>query len=163
MKYLNGLLYIVILGLLCFPLGRLLAMHRFRYNTFPFSPFKFERGGVFYEKLKIRSWQGRVPDVSRWFPFLVPKKALNSLPDTGKLELMINETCVAELTHFILCILGIALPFIMPGIIGICVFLIYVLIGNIPFILIQRFNRPRLVTVLERRRRKDESTFTQFK
>ena len=71
---------------------------------------------------------------------------------------MINETCVAELSHIIISIFGIPALWIMPGTGGIIVFLIFVFVLNFPFIIIQRYNRPRLVRLqkklLERKERK---------
>ena len=133
------------LGILCFPAGRLLARISFRADKSPFCPFEFEKNGKFYEKLKIKSWQNKTPDVSRMFSKIVPRKSLETAPVTAeKLGMMINETCVAEITHVILSILGIALMFLWPGAGGIILFLVYVLLGNLPFIMIQRYNRPRL-------------------
>ncbi len=57
---------------------------------------------------------------------------------------LIQETCVAEWTHGILSIAGLAMLWFWPGIGGICMTAVYILLGNLPFIVVQRFNRPRL-------------------
>lgn len=57
---------------------------------------------------------------------------------------MINETCIAEATHVIVAILGFGCIFVWNGIGGWIVSVLF-LITNIPFIIMQRFNRPRLV------------------
>ena len=145
MYFLRCIIYMAALGILCFPAGRLLARISFRADKKPFSPFEFEKNGKFYETLKIKSWQNKIPDVSRMFSKIVPRKSLETAPVTAeRLGVMINETCVAEITHVILSILGIALIFLWPGAGGIILFLVYVLLGNLPFIMIQRYNRPRL-------------------
>ena len=66
-----------------------------------------------------------------------------------------SETCVAELTHALLCIAGLALLWLWPGTGGIVLFALYVLLGNIPFILIQRYNRPRLQKLLRAAERRE--------
>ncbi len=145
MYFLRCIIYMAALGILCFPAGRLLAKISFRADEKPLSPFEFEKNGKFYETLKIKSWQNKIPDVSRMFSKIVPRKSLETAPITAeRLGVMINETCVAEITHVILSILGIALIFLWPGVWGIILFLVYVLLGNLPFIMIQRYNRPRL-------------------
>lgn len=145
MYFLRCVIYMAVLGILCFPAGRLLAKISFRTDKFPFRQSKREKSGKFYEKIKIKSWQNKIPDVSKVFSKIVPRKSLENAPMTSeRIAVMINETCVAELTHVILSGLGIALPFIWRGAGGIIVFLVYVLLGNLPFILVQRYNRPRL-------------------
>jgi len=145
---LNSIVYLAILGILCFPMGRLLARIRFATDRFPFRQTEYEKTGKVYDVFRVKSWQSRVPDVSRMVSGIVPRKEIASSEiDLEKAALMINETCVAELTHDILCLLGIALVFIWPGIGGAALFIVYVFIGNIPFIMIQRYNRPRLIRV----------------
>lgn len=49
----------------------------------------------------------------------------------------------------LLCIMGLGCPLIWKSIGGWILFALY-LLGNIPFILIQRYNRPKLVRLLKR-------------
>mgnify|MGYP007069896430 FL=1 len=157
MRLVYCVLYLALLGVLCFPFGRLLARHDFRADQPPFQSLPLEQNGKIYEKLGIRKWQNRVPDVSKVMPNIVPRKAMEkNLSFTG-LYRMVQETCVAEMTHVLLCFAGIALLWIWPGAGGIALYILYVVLGNIPFILIQRYNRPRLQRLLlaaERRERR---------
>ena len=50
---------------------------------------------------------------------------------------------------------GLALPFLWPGPWGIAVLLIYVVLGSLPFIIIQRYNRPRFVRLVEAAERRE--------
>lgn len=152
------LLYIAVLGMAAFPFGRLLARCPLRTDGFPFRCAAWERGGKNYEKLHIRAWQNRVPDVSRWFPSLVPVKRLES-PTPEGMGRMVRETCVAELTHVLLILLGLYCLRLWPGVGGVIFYCVYTLAGNVPFILIQRYNRPRLVRLqkaMEKKERKRE-------
>lgn len=96
-----------------------------------------------------------MPDVSRMFPNIIPKKELGDEPSCEKLEIMIRETCVSEVTHIILSVMGIAMIWLWPGSGGITLFIVYVVLGNVPYIIIQRCNRPRLKRLLAAERRKE--------
>ena len=64
-----------------------------------------------------------------------------------KVKILIKETCVAEMTHFIVCLCGFYCTEIWECIGGIVLSLIYTLL-NVPFIIIQRYNRPILKGLL---------------
>ena len=89
------------------------------------------------------------PHMSRLFKKLMPEKKLTQ-KTAQDLPLMIQETCVAELTHGLLCFAGLALLKIWRGPGGVILTVIYIVFGNLPFLLIQRYNRPRLVRLYER-------------
>ena len=140
MYALHCIVYIAAIGIFGFVLGRLMPKRWFDYRA-----AAFERDGQVYEALGIRRWQNRVPDMSRIFPHLMPPKRMTAHLDAQTLLVMIRETCVAELTHWLLLFAGLAIP-------AICVF--YCIFGNLIFILIQRYNRPRLVRLYARRNKK---------
>ena len=138
-------------SLLFFIIGRILPKKWFDYNAFPYKAFDCEKDGKIYEKIAISKWQSKVPDMSRIFPKLMPKKRMVATdPDT--LLLMVRETCIAELIHVLLSICGLFGIYIMPGVWGVLFYAAYFLLGNLPFILIQRYNRPRLVRIYEKKR-----------
>ena len=72
----------------------------------------------------------------------------------AQLPRMIEETCVAEFTHFVLILLGFYALRLWPGTGGAVVTAIYILFGNLPFLIIQRYNRPRLQKLLAAQRRR---------
>ena len=159
MKFWNCAVYLALIGALGFIFGRFLAKIRFDPEKGIFRSFPFEKDGRIYEKIGIDKWQSKVPDMSRIFPSLMPPKNLSGSYEE-RLPVMINETCVAELSHIIISIIGIPALWIFPGTGGIIVFLIFVFVLNFPFIIIQRYNRPRLVRLQkklnERKERKKE-------
>ena len=143
--------YYGFIGLRFFIIGRILPKKWFDYNAFPYKAFDCEKDGKIYEKIAISKWQAKVPDMSRIFPKLMPKKRMVATdPDT--LLLMVRETCIAELIHVLLSICGLFGIYIMPGVWGVLFYAAYFLLGNLPFILIQRYNRPRLVRIYEKKR-----------
>ena len=150
LRFLFCLLYLAALGLLCFPFGRVLARKTYDPARWPFRPRRFETDGRFYEAIKIKTWENKVPDVSKWAPQIVPEKRVTGRMTAGMCAGMINETCVAEITHAALCVLGIPLLWIWPCWGGAAVFLVDVVLGNLPFILIQRYQRQRLLHVQAR-------------
>lgn len=144
MGFLKCVIYIAILGVVSFIVGRLLPACMFHTDRFPYKSYKWEKNGVIYNKLKIRKWQSKVPDMSRLFPKLIQPKKMQANYEKD-LPVMIRETCIAEFIHALLCLAIFYCLWLWPGVGGIIVCILYILIGNIPFILIQRYNRPRLI------------------
>ena len=149
----NCIIYIAAIGVVGFLLGRFLPKRWLKYDRPPFSELPFEDGGNFYRKLGIHRWHKKLPDMSRILPGLMPPKRLTAHITSAQAEVMVQETCVAEVIHVLLAVLGLALPFLWPGLGGIIVCAAYILLGNVPFILIQRFNRPKLRMLMEKCRR----------
>ena len=148
---LKCILYLAVIGVASFVIGRLLLKSWLHEDRFPFRPFAFERQGKLYEKLKIKSWQNKLPDMSRLCKHCMPAKKMNA--DTlWELPLMIKETCVAEFIHLLLPLAGLYCLRLWPGAGGVIVTLLYFL-GNLPFVLIQRDNRPRLQRLCALRQR----------
>ena len=146
MQFLYSFLYILSVGFLVFILGRLYPRKWLRVDCFPFKSFKFEKNGTIYNKLKIMKWKTKLPDASliitKILPRFMPKKRLD---DEKKIPTLINETCIAEATHVVAAILGFGCVFVWDGIGGWIMSILFLLF-NIPFIIMQRFNRPRLIT-----------------
>ena len=83
--------------------------------------------------------------MSKILPKVVLPKRLPWGAQPERVALLIQETCIAEVVHIILFILGFGCVLLWgdgPG--GWIIALVYNLLGNVPFILIQRYNRPRL-------------------
>lgn len=155
MRFIYCLLYLVIESLLIFILGRLFPRKMLYYNKFPFKSFKFEDNGKIYEKLKVKKWKTMLPDASVIVNKIIPKKHIEKIfptkriktNDQSKVEILVKETCIAESNHFWVSVLGFGCCFIWKNGGGLIVSLIYV-IHNIPYIIIQRYNRPRMVRVI---------------
>lgn len=146
--------YFAITGLLLFFAGRLIPPQRMEWYRFPYKLYAAEKEGTIYKKIGIHHWQNKVPDMSKIFTKLMPPKRM---VDTSKESLlrMIQETCVAELTHILLCITGLYCIKLWPGAGGITLALLNIVLFNLPFILIQRYNRPRLVQLYKRQIEKE--------
>ncbi len=149
MNFVRCLVYLAMISFLCFLLGRVMPKHWFRYDAFPFKCFSLECDGAVYDHLSIRRWKGKLWDMSTVFPDLMPSKSLAPGFNARHIKLMIQETCVAEFIHVLLSVLGFFCVEIWKSRCGLLVSVLY-WIGNIPFCLVQRYNRPKLVRILKR-------------
>ena len=150
----KSILVMALLGLASQVVGFLLPRRIFHGDRPPFAPFGWEKNGKVYERLHIRRWKDHVPDMSRIIKNMVKKK-LPAGSSSAHMDLLVQETCVAELIHALLIVAGLWLLRIWPGIGGRIVYLVYTLVGNLPFIIIQRYNRPRLVRLAEKTRKRE--------
>ncbi len=149
MKFWRCFFYLVIISVIAFFVGRLLPKSWFRANKPPYRTCRFEKEGRIYEKLHIRKWQNKLPDMSKILPFMMPPKSLAANCET-KLPRMIQETCVAEFIHGMNCLVSLYCLKLFSGIGGVIIVLLYAVLFNIPYIIIQRYNRPRLIKLLKR-------------
>ena len=149
MEFVHCLVYFAFTSALGFVVGRLLPKHWFRYDAIPYRSASFEKEGAVYNRLGIKKWQNKLPDMSRIFPGLMPAKRLGAKTDATQLTAMLQETCVAELVHGLLCFAGLRFLSLWRGVGGVVLTVLNIL-GNLPFILIQRYNRPRLAKLLRR-------------
>ena len=120
-------LYAAALALLAHPLGQAIP-GPFDPEKRLFRSRKWEQNGRIYTKLAIEK----------------------ELPGSGAVTAdqaaaLVQETCRAELVHGASCLLGLAFLWLWPGWGGAIVLAVWVLLANLPFILIQRYNRPRLM------------------
>ena len=152
------LLLAAALGIPAFPLGEMLPRRWFHPERFPYRSAAWEQGGAFYEKLHIRRWKDSFPDMSRLIPKAYTKK-IGMLRDPEHVRRLIAETCSAEAVHWVLLLLSLPLFPAVMGPWGWLALLVYNLAGNLPPIIIQRYNRPRMALLLakmERAARKKE-------
>jgi glycosyl-4,4'-diaponeurosporenoate acyltransferase len=148
MGFIRCFMYCFALGLMSFFIGRLFALVHFRPGRFPWREYSFERGGKYYNRFFIKKWKDRIPDMSRIFFMIMPEKKISIEIDLEVLGKMINETCLAEAVHVFLCIGSIGCLFIWRGPGGVIMALLFFL-GNIPFIMVQRYNRARYIKTQE--------------
>lgn len=134
--------YIAIVGIIVFIGGRLFPRKWINENKFPFKSFKFEKNGKIYDYIKIKKWKTKLPDASCILYKIMPKKRLET-KSTEYAKVLIKESCIAESTHVIVGALSWICILIWKRKHGLYVAIIFNIL-NLPFILIQRYNRPRL-------------------
>jgi len=95
---------------------------------------------------RIKTWKDQVPEAGSMFKGGTSKRNLLSM-STESLQILRTETLRAELAHYIfpviLPIFFIFNPLYLSLAMG-----IYAFFANVPFILIQRYNRSRLDSIL---------------
>ena len=84
----------------------------------------------------------------------VAAAAVAILRGIGKLLLLALRGLLWLAKHALLLLAGLGVLAFWPGVWGIVLYLIYAIFGNLVFIIIQRYNRPRLVRLYERKRAK---------
>ena len=152
-------LYAAALALLAHPLGQAIP-GPFDPEKRLFRSRKWEQNGRIYTKLAIDKWKKLVPDMSRILPDMVKKQVTPTAVTAAQAAVLVQETCVAEAVHTASSLLGLVCLGMWPGWGGVLVWLVWFLLGNLPFILIQRYNRPRLIrlrALLQRREQRKGS------
>lgn len=147
----------ILLSILLWPLlqyGAAWICHRlpdrvYRPDSWLFRSRSFEKGGRLYERLfRISRWKDLLPEGSiARKEERFSKKHLGDRREEG-LRRYLLESARGELTHWLAipCFLVFGL-FIPPEAMGWMV--LYALAANLPFILVQRYNRPRILRLLE--------------
>ena len=149
---LKGVFYLLALSLLAHPVGQALPRRWFSGDRWPWASAPFEKEGRFWRKLGVHRWKDKVPDMSRLLGDMVKKQ----LAPDGKTDyaLLVQETCVAECVHCWLVVLSVGMLFLWKSVWSWALWLVYNLLGNVSFILIQRYNRPRLLRLAEKENKK---------
>lgn len=136
--------YLAMLGILAHVFGLVLSRCHFHVERLPWRSLSWEQDGRFWDRtLHVRRWMDHVPDMSRIMPDMVPKR-IDGIARADAVERLIRETCVAELTHDALGVVGFGCVLIWQGAGGWVISLMFC-VGNLPFTIIQRYNRPRLI------------------
>lgn len=144
-----------VIGILAHAIGEALPRRWFDASRFPYRAYAFERNGRFYEALGIRKWKNVLPDKSRIAPGTYRKAIRGSAQQhsAAHMERLLQETCVAECVHWALLVISPILLFTMESPAAYVMTPLYGL-SNLPYIMIQRYNRPRLVVLSARMQRK---------
>ena len=153
-KFFVCVIYLIAIGILSNPAAKFINRDNIDYTKFPYRSYSFERGGKIYEKIGIRFWKDKVPDMSAVLKHLI-KKEVRFKSSAADVLRQIQETCVAEKVHVDLSLASVGVLFIWESSFGFFIWFLCFL-GNLPYILIQRYNRPRLVRTYRRRQKQKE-------
>lgn len=122
----------------------------FDYNNWFFRPRPFEKDGKIYKSIfKIHRWKGYLPDGAAATKGGYRKKHLTDL-SAENLRMYLEQSCRAELSHLLAITPFWVFGFFLPPI-ALPIMLLYALLVNLPCLLAQRYNRPRIAKVLNRR------------
>lgn len=122
----------------------------FNENAWLFKERKSE--SAFYRKIKVGKWKDKLPDAEKLIHF--QRSCLPCSIDENYINRFITECCIAELGHLSVGIAGffsLLLPLLLPQELRFKAVIIFFIISIIDlfaqalFIIIQRYNRPRLI------------------
>lgn len=122
----------------------------YRYDSFFYRSHRFEKEGKLYDSLfAIKKWKHLLPDGGSILKKRGFKKKNLTDYSEANLKKFLVESARGELTHWLAVIpfwiFGFFAPFYM-----IFIMLAYALIVNLPCIIVQRYNRPRIIRILNK-------------
>ena len=153
--FLRCALYLLTLALLAHPVGQALPRRWFDGGRFPYACYKWEKQGKLYTRIGVDRWKTLGPDMSRILPDMVKKRVEPTAVTAAQTAVLVQETCVAECVHCWLIVLSVGMLFLWKSVWSWLLWLVYNLLGNVSFILIQRYNRPRLLRLAEKETKKN--------
>lgn len=103
--------------------------------------------GKAYRWLGIRKWKDRIPEAGAFFRGGFSKRHLQS-HDLDYLKRFALETTRAEFSHWLTWALSLTFFAWTPWPVGVMMVL-YGAASNVPFILVQRYNRARLCQIIQ--------------
>jgi glycosyl-4,4'-diaponeurosporenoate acyltransferase len=109
--------------------------------------YGWERAGRIYRRLGIRAWKDRLPEAGAFFPGGFSKRRLQA-NDLGYFERFVLETTRAECSHWLAWALSLTFFAWNPWPVGVLM-AIYGAASNGPCILVQRYNRARLIRLVQ--------------
>ncbi|MFW5775295.1 MAG: glycosyl-4,4'-diaponeurosporenoate acyltransferase [Chitinivibrionales bacterium] len=125
-----------------------LPMTLFHPEGWLFRSRKWENNGQWYNRVGVSQWKNSLPDGATWLIGGFPKKRLRAeAPDY--VQRFVRETCRGELVHWV--VIALTPVFLLwNSFSSFLIMIAYALISNMPCIIAQRYNRPRLQSLLKR-------------
>lgn len=120
----------------------------FSCQSFLYRSRSWEKNGEIYQRIfKVRSWKRYLPDAGELIKGGYSKRHLNT-HTKEHLEKFLIESCRAELAHMVSISPFWVFGFFAPARVILVVFL-YSVAVNLPCIIAQRYNRPRIIRLLQ--------------
>lgn len=149
------ILSIALDGLIAF-IHRLIPYKYYKENNAYFREKKGER--KFYEKLKIRVWKDKIPELGGKLKYFDKSKIVDNA-DSNYFMTFIKETCMGEMVHLVSFIVAPLLLIVMPSYftwtIGLPVVIVNMCL-QLPSICTLRYTRGKLVVAYKRAKMKEE-------
>ena len=118
------------------------------YRSWFYRERKWERRGRIYQSLfRVKAWKNRMPELSDFVKSVYPKKHIGKY-SRKNLTVYLKESCRAELTHAAIICSSLLFRF-WNDIVDTLIVLLIAFLINMPYIIIQRYNRPRITAMLE--------------
>lgn len=122
----------------------------FDYKKWLFRERAWENNGQIYQNIfRVRVWKRFMPELSDFIKSIFPKKTIKEY-NTLYLSNYLAESCRAEMTHWNI-ILSSVLFSLWNDASNSFIMAVIAVILNMPYIIIQRYNRPRIIKLLEQK------------
>lgn len=121
-----------------------LVPHGFHYTDKFFVEKNFERR--LYNALKVKKWKKFMPSYN--------PDSYSIKNDVHSLEIVADTTCRNEVIHLVICLLSFVPILFIPFLGGAVAFIITSVLScmfDMIFVIMQRYNRPRLVKIIDRK------------
>ncbi|MFO7974726.1 MAG: glycosyl-4,4'-diaponeurosporenoate acyltransferase [Candidatus Hydrogenedentota bacterium] len=129
-------------------IGTQLPVDLFRTESWCYRERTWERRGRLYETVfRVRRWKDRLPDGAAIFKKGFPKKRLKA-GDPEYMARFARETCRGEVVHWGVLASSVFFFLWNPWWVGL-IMVAYALFANVPCIIIQRYNRIRLMRLID--------------
>ncbi|MFP4416864.1 MAG: glycosyl-4,4'-diaponeurosporenoate acyltransferase [Chitinivibrionales bacterium] len=121
----------------------------FKPDAWLFHTRPWEKNGELYDTMfKVARWKGALPDGATWFIGGFAKARLK-VANPSYLARFISETCRGESVHWL--VIAVTPIFLLwNSFSSFSIMIVYALASNMPCIIAQRYNRPRLSRLLSR-------------
>ena len=131
-------------------IGRKVPLSELTTDKWLYKERGFEEHGEFYKRVfKVHIWKKYLPDGAKCFKGDFTKNQMKST-DAAYLQMFIAEACRAELVHWLMFVPFLFYFLIAPPLLAVVLILVTGFI-NIPCVIAQRYNRPRLQAVIDRK------------
>ncbi len=141
----------LVITLIC----NMIDLNKFNPNIFFLKSHNWEKGGAIYKTVfKIHRWKHLLPDGAKTHKTGFQKKNIKNFKKEYLNE-FIYQTGRAEIAHWIQIMPFFVFGFWSPNFV-IWIMLLYAILVNMPCIIAQRYNRPRLIKIYERKKTKKE-------
>lgn len=120
------------------------------YRTWIYKERKWEKNGEFYQHVfKVKRWKDHMPEIADFIKSAFPKNSIKEFSHEY-IEKFLLESCRAEFAHW--CIILSSIIFLVcQGTAAFVFILLAAILMNAPFIIIQRYNRPRIIRIMKRK------------
>ncbi|MGP0637613.1 glycosyl-4,4'-diaponeurosporenoate acyltransferase [Staphylococcus xylosus] len=142
-------LYWFIVQMIIAQLGTRISYKFLEKDNKYFRSWNFEQEGRLWQQLvKVQHWKNYLPDGQNINPNIKSKETFDCSKNMSEVQQFILETRRAEIVH-LLSIFPVIAFFKSSKQIKIINF-VYVIIANVPCMIVQRYNRPKLIRIYKK-------------
>ncbi|WP_437272159.1 glycosyl-4,4'-diaponeurosporenoate acyltransferase [Staphylococcus succinus] len=142
-------LYWFIVQMIIAQLGTRISYKFLEKDNKYFRSWNFEQEGLLWQRLvKVQHWKNYLPDGQNINPNIISKETFNFSKNMSEIQQFILETRRAEIVH-LLSMFPVIAFFKSSTNVKIINF-VYVIIVNVPCMIVQRYNRAKLIRIYKK-------------